>query len=962
MDLPSGPEDLAARIHREIGTGSYECMICYSGVSRRSKIWYCRCCWSVYHLHCVQKWAKQGLDQEPTRPIGVDGPKKAWRCPACNNSSDEIPSIHTCWCEKTIQPEISKYVPPHSCGQTCGKQRASPRKCPHACNLQCHAGPCPPCTALGPPQPCYCAKEESQRRCVDTDYEHGWSCGQVCGDFMPCGEHECPSPCHPGLCGQCEHEDLLKCYCGSAEKNIKCCEQEESLKSVEPVEQTLAGEDENPKEWFGFFTCGKVCKRLYDCNIHHCEKICHPQDFDEPRCPLSPDLITHCLCGKTQLSEILPKPRENCEAPIPSCEKIHGKRLPCGHECPKKCHDGECGPCLKTIKVTCRCGKTLSTSLCHQGEDIEPPQCTRNCRVALNCGRHECGEKCCSGEQKAQERLSVKKKMRVFSATASGLQTDSGFEPEHICTRPCGRLLKCEQHTCPMLCHRGPCGTCLEASFEELTCNCGRTSVQPPVPCGSKPPVCHYDCTREPTCGHPVVRHACHMDDDSCPKCPYLVEKLCTCGKKTVKSVSCFREIVSCGTVCGKKLTCGSHGCPKICHDGPCETPCKQECGKPKSICGHPCTNTCHAPFQCAENKPCTAKVQLQCSCGGIKQDIKCGSTKSNPTGNKKELKCTDQCRGRRLAMALKIDPEREGEPLYSNDTIISYNRDKRWSTQIEQRFRSFAENAEQKRLQFQPMRQILRTFLHQLAEDFGLESESQDPEPYRSVVIRKGPSFTMAPRKSVAEYLSSRPSSVGSPLAVQQLKKQRGQAVNAFVLQGIRVGLLAAELEKELSSTLDESHLRFSIGWHGDEDVLLSPKASSLDMDQIEAELRNICPQLKRIVASKGLSEAVELCWVGQDGRIANKETERWSVVNNKKAGIAAAPSSASLASRNRFDMTMPQVAKESTKKKKLVEEPMEVVDDWEMEAEADETEITTEITTGAITADDVVSEATAG
>jgi len=109
-----GPEDIATRIHREIASGSYECMVCYGGVTRKAKIWSCKCCWAVYHLNCIQKWGKQGLEQESRAPIGVDGePPRTWRCPACNNPNRELPDIYTCWCGKDTHPESNRYTPPH---------------------------------------------------------------------------------------------------------------------------------------------------------------------------------------------------------------------------------------------------------------------------------------------------------------------------------------------------------------------------------------------------------------------------------------------------------------------------------------------------------------------------------------------------------------------------------------------------------------------------------------------------------------------------------------------------------------------------------------------------------------------------------------------------------------------------------------------------------------------------------
>jgi len=249
-------EDLMTRIHKGIASGNYECMICYGGVTRKSPIWDCGRCYAVFHLKCIQKWAKQGLDA-PLPPNALengDDRRKTWRCPGCQNLDSELPSIYECWCGKAPNPEAQRYIAPHSCGQPCGKERASPRACPHPCNLQCHAGPCPPCTAMGPAQACFCGRESTQRRCLDTDYQSGWSCQQICGDYMPCGEHTCPRPCHSGLCGDCGFEEELRCYCGKQSGDVKCCDKGVPLNSIQEVEG-------DTQQWTGYWSCKTDCER-----------------------------------------------------------------------------------------------------------------------------------------------------------------------------------------------------------------------------------------------------------------------------------------------------------------------------------------------------------------------------------------------------------------------------------------------------------------------------------------------------------------------------------------------------------------------------------------------------------------------------------------------------------------------------------------------------------------------------
>jgi hypothetical protein len=89
----------------------------------------------------------------------------------------------------------------------------------------------------------------------------------------------------------------------------------------------------------------------------------------------------------------------------------------------------------------------------------------------------------------------------------------------------------------------------------------------------------------------------------SCPKCPFLVEKWCACGKEKLQSQPCHLQEARCGRVCGKKLKCGLHSCKKLCHrPGECEDAnlagkhCEQACGKTKLFCEHACQNTCHGP------------------------------------------------------------------------------------------------------------------------------------------------------------------------------------------------------------------------------------------------------------------------------------------------------------------------------------------------------------------------------
>ncbi|KAL2809635.1 hypothetical protein BJX63DRAFT_404870 [Aspergillus granulosus] len=762
----SEAEDITTRIHEDITHNLYECPICTIEIGRRSRVWSCGLCWTVFHLGCVKKWSKNegAAAQDNARRAGEDGESngpRAWRCPGCNLAQEIFPSSYSCWCEKEVDPRSPPGLPPHSCGQTCSRKR---KGCPHPCDATCHAGPCAPCTAMGPTQDCFCGRNSSTKRCQDTDYERGWSCGEVCGDLLPCGEHTCARLCHEGLCGACEVKIDARCYCGKVQTEMLCSSKDEELDS-----ELL--HDQDVEEWTGCFNCGDACSRPFDCGIHFCQKTCHPQDAQATHCPRSPDVVSYCPCGKTPLADIPGyTPRESCDDPISNCLKACGKTLACGHACEKICHTGPCSPCMQTVSIDCRCGRNSFTTICHQGQ-AEPPQCFRVCKAGLHCGRHACAERCCPGEQKAIERQAMRRKLKPHLRPI-----DEDVEAEHICTRVCGRTLKCGRHTCPEICHKGPCNTCREAIFEEIPCNCGRSVLYPPLPCGTQPPPCSFQCERPKPCGHPQTAHNCHTDDEGCPKCPYLTEKTCLCGKRAMKNQPCWLTDARCGQICGEPLKCGSHFCQKNCHrPGECEDsaqPCQQGCGKTKTLCSHPCTEPCHAPYPCPEKTPCASRIMVTCDCGRLRQERRCNAAKAVASKGQLQqpqrlpaatpLTCDDECarleRNRSLAAALGVNINASTTIAqnalsstnlpYSSETLDMYvqlSSSSPLSTlqTLESTLHTLATSTTNRSVRTQPAKSSLRAFIHSLAADYGFSSESFDPEPHRHVFILKPTTWT---------------------------------------------------------------------------------------------------------------------------------------------------------------------------------------------------------------------------
>jgi transcriptional repressor NF-X1 len=94
MPAPIDYSDLRSRLIAELTTGSYDCSICYSGISYKAPVWSCSQCHTVLHLSCVKQWAsssvkaaeEQNAMQEDAR---IRERKGTWRCPGCQFAREE---------------------------------------------------------------------------------------------------------------------------------------------------------------------------------------------------------------------------------------------------------------------------------------------------------------------------------------------------------------------------------------------------------------------------------------------------------------------------------------------------------------------------------------------------------------------------------------------------------------------------------------------------------------------------------------------------------------------------------------------------------------------------------------------------------------------------------------------------------------------------------------------------------
>lgn len=259
-----------------------------------------------------------------------------------------------------------------------------------------------------------------------------------------------------------------------------------------------------------------------------------------------------------------------------------------------------------------------------------------------------------------------------------------------------------------------------------------------------------------------------------------------------------------------------------------------------------------------------------------------------------------------------------------------------------------FAADEKEKRLRFKPMQPQQRAFLHSLAEDFGLDSESADPEPHRHVCIFKTPRFVSAPMKTLSQCVKIKATPVVQA-AVEPTSKplvSSGEPYNAILLSNPRFGLtideLRADLHAEFSSSGGSAGAAFSdfdISFLPAGDVVLKPLPTHfLPGPKLEAGLVAVKPAISRKVKALSLADSTALCAVDASVNVVRREDDGtagagsggWSQVA-KGAGRKAVPViTADLGHKSTFTVLGNKGVKKA--KQKEVEE---AVDDWEQEVD---------------------------
>ncbi|KAI5966740.1 FAP1 [Candida pseudojiufengensis] len=860
-------ESLGSTIITEIQQDEYICLVCTSSINQDSTIWSCSDCFRVYDLDCIQSWATKGSSTNKTN--------KTWRCPACNVENSKIPKNFTCWCGKIKNPEKNPLMP-FSCGNSCNFKYSD---CIHRCLNICHPGKHPVCGATGPLLKCHCGKEKKQLPCLITPYKRGWKCDLECNKVLCDLGHKCEKGCHNGSCGKCQQKLEYKCYCGDTILKTKCFKR-----------KPLECENYKGEKWIGGGSCNKLKKIYYECGQHYETFECQPPpNLEILKCKYSPDLISTCYCGKTSIDS---SNRTKCTDPVEECDNICGKLLSCGHFCKFKCHKGEC-ECTEIFDIACDCGHEQFITTCKYLKSNKTPKCHHKCSVLLNCRKHYHRKECCEFESIALYREKLKKKAIRNNIRTNFKDDIMSIEASHICTQTCNRLKSCGQHYCQAMCHPGPCEVCLESTNDDLVCNCGKTIIPAPVRCGTEL-ICHEQCIRPTECGHRQEIHECHNDSISCPKCTVIVQKSCDCGARDdLPGIICSQERISCGKMCTVPKDCG-HPCLKTCsslctkeskHNE--SSKCLSNCSKIRNNCPHLCKQKCHfnkpGKNKSCDSIKCLEDVTINCSCGHLTKKVKCGASTIESTSIGTILPCDESCaiakRDLQLKSAFSLETststsDEDGDSIYSDFVLQTYNKQKKWCTKMEDIIRTFIEDYNlqiekgienpKRTYHFPSMTSPQRQFIHELSSSFKIYSESQDLEPKRSVfiVITR---LTILPSTTLQEFQEYKLSKQQQINKYENMTQQEidNEFFNCIIIQDTFFGITKEELNKQL---LEKNQIDgFIISWFKENTFIIYDPKFYLKMDkEFEQILEEMCYSiLKPILRTNSLAFDCKLALV---------------------------------------------------------------------------------------------------
>lgn len=273
------------------------------------------------------------------------------------------------------------------------------------------------------------------------------------------------------------------------------------------------------------------------------------------------------------------------------------------------------------------------------------------------------------------------------------------------------------------------------------------------------------------------------------------------------------------------------------------------------------------------------------------------------------------------------------------------YLEDIAWAHKQEEVLRLFAADDDEKRFRFPPMKSRQRQFLHSLAEDFGLDTESVDPEPHRHIMLFKTPRFVSAPMKTLAQAARIRRGQL-TVAPVSAVVEKKEPVYNALLLRGLKFALTEEELRPVLKKAMPASDM--DIYFLADE-VAMIPR-SKIDLNAIQPTVSTaiIAAELASSVLQANISDEPKV--VAVQAKSTPAAAGGWSQIAAAGRRAPAVPMTKPVGQKPVFTVLGSKTAEAKKKKaeneKALKPKREEVVDDWEAEVEKEEAASTTSVT----------------
>ncbi|XVE52496.1 hypothetical protein DITRI_Ditri02bG0126600 [Diplodiscus trichospermus] len=325
----------------------------------------------------------------------------------CGTEMDQKPPKCRKLCKITPLCRHASNCKPHRCHYgACPQCRVLCEEeypCGHKCNLRCHGSrpppnpeftlkpkkkksnhqpdctpgtPCPPCPELVW-RPCVGQHIGAERMMVCSDRAQ-FSCDNLCGNLLPCGNHYCTKTCHP--------LEIQSSSSGNCKRGESCEE------------------------------CKLPCQkeRMPAC-LHPCPLPCHPGE-----CPPCKVLVKRsCHCGAmVHAFECIyyNNLSEKDKVAVRSCGGPCHRKLPnCTHLCPEVCHAGQCpapDKCCKKVTVRCKCQTLKKEWICqdvqsaYRDTGYDPKDISKN---QFGLGLLPCNSDCKSKVQEVDSALQLRK-------------------------------------------------------------------------------------------------------------------------------------------------------------------------------------------------------------------------------------------------------------------------------------------------------------------------------------------------------------------------------------------------------------------------------------------------------------------------------------------------------------------------------------------------------------------------